>query len=185
MRTLFTSLAVLVAMTAGALAQHVTFDFDRSVDFHRFATYAWVQGPAPADPVNHHRIVNAVDRELAAKGLQQAVPQHPGPDLLVAYLTGLDRDVKLTGLWKGWGSYKFQTPAADRGVGGSAAGGTIRTDMMLRGTLIVDIIDARTNGIVWRGNASKEINARNDPSTLSDYIDKACQQLFKNFPPAR
>src|SRR3954466_11064259 len=119
MRTLFLSLAALVVMTAGMLGQSVKYDFDRSVDFHRFSTYHWVHGPSPADAVNNTRIVNAIDRELAARGLQQPVAQHPGPDLLVAYLTNLDRDVKVTGMSKGWGPYQFLTPTGDHEFGGA------------------------------------------------------------------
>ena len=185
MRTLFTSVAALLAMTASALAQNVAYDFDRSMDFQRFGTYAWVKGPAVADPVNDERIVNAVSRELASKGFQSVLAQHPGPDLLVAYHTSLDRNVKVKGLLKGWGPYQFRNPTGEREPGGAAAGGTITTDLILRGTLIVDIIDARTNAIIWRGTATKEIDARNDPSKLSEYIDGACDRLFKNFPPAR
>jgi len=106
MRTLITSLAAFVAMSAIALAQHVTYDVDRSVDWHRFSSYAWVQGPASADSANNDRIVNAVTGELASKGFQR-VAQDAGPDLLVAYHTSLDCDVKVTGLSKGWGPYQF------------------------------------------------------------------------------
>ena len=71
------------------------YDFDRSIDFERFGKFAWVQGLAPADTVNDERIVDAVSRALASKGFQPVVAQHPGPDLLVAYHTSLDRDVKV------------------------------------------------------------------------------------------
>src|SRR5687768_18017722 len=64
-----TSLTLLLGTVA--FAQSVTYDFDRSADFSRYRTYAWVPGTNVDDELNHNRIVRAVEAQLAAKGLSK------------------------------------------------------------------------------------------------------------------
>lgn len=50
--TFATSLGVALLGTM-ALAQRVSYDYDRAVDFARFRTYAWVRGTNLNDELNH------------------------------------------------------------------------------------------------------------------------------------
>ena len=51
------------------------------------------------------------------------------------------------------------------------------------GTLAIDMIDAQTRNIVWRGVASRELDARASPEKEKG-INKAAEKIFKNYPPA-
>jgi hypothetical protein len=51
--------------------------------------------------------------------------------------------------------------------------------------LIVDVISARTKTIVWRGTATKEINANANPEQRDKNINRAAAKLFKNYPPVK
>jgi hypothetical protein len=51
------------------------------------------------------------------------------------------------------------------------------------GTLIVDLVDARTGTIVWRGTITKEINPKAKPEQRDKTINRAAEKLFKNYPP--
>ena len=48
----------------------VIYDYDRSADFSSDQTYSWIEGTSSRDevPLEHVRIVKAVERELVAKG---------------------------------------------------------------------------------------------------------------------
>jgi hypothetical protein len=54
---------------------------------------------------------------------------------------------------------------------------------ILVGTLVVDIIDTRTNAIVWRSLASSDISATDTPEKRDKKIAKAMEKMFKNYPP--
>jgi hypothetical protein len=174
MRVILTSIVALVTMSALTFAQNITYDFNRSVDFAWFHTFAWIPGAAPVDELNDQRIVAAVSAQLQSKGLR-AVATTAQPDLLVAYHATFASDLEITGFSSGWGPYRL----------GPARSGTVRADEILTGTLAVDIIDARTRTIVWRGTASKEIDVKADPSKRTRNITRACERLFRNYPPAR
>lgn len=164
-------IVALAVMATGVFAQHVTFDFDRRTDFTRFRTYAWVTGHDLPDSFNHQRVTAAVNRQLILRGLT-VVPVTDRPDVLVAYHASFDRDLRITGFSSGWGGYRF----------GAARSGVARTDEILTGTLAVDVVDARTNLIVWRATAVKEINPSARPDERDRNIGKAVEKLFKQYP---
>ena len=51
------------------------------------------------------------------------------------------------------------------------------------GTLVVDLVNARTNTIVWRGVASKDIDLKASPQQREKSIHRTAAKLFKNYPP--
>jgi hypothetical protein len=169
--TLVTTIAVGLLSTI-ALAQSVTYDFDKATDFSKFKSYTWVRGTNLSDQLNHQRIVNAVDVQLSAKGLTR-VESGGNPDMLVAYHASFDKDLQINGFSSGWGGYRF---------GGSRTG-TARAEEILIGTLVVDMVNAQTKTIVWRGTATKEVDVNAKPDTRDKNINKAADKLFKNYPP--
>lgn len=166
-------IAASMAMVATTLlAQNVTYDYDKTADFKSFKTYAWVKGTVLTDPINHNRVVGAVNTQLVSRGLRELAPL-ANPDVLVAYHASFDRDLQVTGFSSGWGPYRF----------GAGATGVARTEQILVGTLAVDIVDARTRTIVWRGVAVKDVNVNAKPEEREKNIARATAKLFKNYPP--
>ena len=50
------------------------------------------------------------------------------------------------------------------------------------GTLVLDIVDARTRKLVWVGTLQREVRSTN-PS--GKQVQKAVKKLLKNFPPKK
>ena len=173
MRASFLCAVTVLLMGSAALAQHVTYDFDKTASFATFRTYAWVPGTRQADDFNHARIVSAMNTQLAVKGLR-LVDRPAGADLLVAYHAFFDRDLQVTGFSSGWGPYR---------LGGASA--VARTETIVTGTLAIDLVDARTKTIVWRGIVAKEIDPRADAGKRDRTITRAAEKLFKNYPPIK
>ena len=170
----FVTTAALVLASAITFAQNITFDYDRAVDFSKLRTYAWVRGTPVNDALNDQRIVRAVDSQLSLKGVTR-VERNAKPDLLVAYHAAFGRDLQISGFESGWGGYRF----------GGMRSGTARTEQILTGTLIIDIVDAQAKTIVWRGVASKDIDVNASPEKREKNINKTADKLFKNYPPKR
>jgi Domain of unknown function (DUF4136) len=134
--TLATSVWLTLLGTT-ALAQSVTYDYDRTANFSNHRTYAWTRGTDLTDELNHARVVRAVDSALVAKGLARVEPG-ANPDVLVAYHASFDRNLEITGSAHGLGPFGL---GADRW-------GSARVQPVLVGPLVVDISDARTKAIV-------------------------------------
>jgi hypothetical protein len=161
---------VALCLSTIVLAQNVAIDFDKSVDFSRFKTYAWVPGTNVPDELNHKRIMRAVEDQLMAKGLAK-VDAQSGPDLLVAYHASFERDLELTryggGLPYQWG-------------GGSLS---VRAETIIKGTVVVDLVDAVSQAIVWRATATHDLDLGASAEKRDRNINRTAQKMFKNYPP--
>ena len=170
--TFATTLGLAVLGTI-ALAQSVTYDYDRAANFSSYKTYAWTRGSELTDELNHARVVRAVDSRLVAKGLARVEPS-ANPDVLVAYHASFEKNLEISGSTHGFGPF---------GLGGRL--GSARVNAVLVGTLVVDIADARTGAIVWRSLASSDITPTDKPESRDKKIAKATEKMFKNYPPTR
>lgn len=168
----FVVMANLALAGSVGFAQTVNYDFDRTADFTRFTSYAWVDGTPLSDPLNHERVVNAVESQLAMKGFNKVASGRP--DVFVAYHVTFARDVQFTGSSTGWGPY---------GLGNRS--GTIRSQQVLVGTLTLEMVNAATNKVVWRGSASMDIDTKANPEKRERSINKAAEKLFRNYPRPR
>jgi hypothetical protein len=163
-------IAALLGTTV--LAQSVTTDYDRSANFASFKSYAWVRGTDVPDQLNHRRIVQSIDAQLTQKGMRM-VEKSANPDVLIAYHANFDRDLQINGFSSGWGAYRW----------GGNRSGTARAEEITVGTLVVDMVDAKSNTIVWRGMASKDLDERASAAKRDKNARKAMEKLFKNYPP--
>ena len=154
-----------------ALAQSVTYDYDRAASFSNYKTYAWTRGTEVTDELIDIRVVGAIDRVLVAKGLTR-VERTANPDVLVAYRASFEKNLEITGSADGWGPF---------GLGGGL--GSARVRPVVVGTLLVDISDARTNMIVWRSLAVSDIKPTDKPESRDKKITNATEKMFKNYAP--
>ena len=169
---MFVMTAAALMLATAALAQNVSYDFDKRADFSQFRTYAWVRGTNLADPLNHNRIVNAVDAQLALKGFTRVEPS-ANPDVLVAYHASFDTNLQINGFGSGGGGYRF----------GGMRSASATAEEILIGTLVLDMVEAKSKNIVWRGRATKEIDPGANAEKREKNINKAAEKLFKNYPP--
>ena len=155
-----------------ALAQSITYDYERAANFSSYKTYAWTRGTELTDELNHARLVRGIDAALVRKGLARVEPG-ASPDVFVAYHASVDKNLEITGSAHGLGPF---------GLGGDRWG-SARVQPLLVGTLVVDISDALTSAIVWRSLASSDIRPTDKPENRDNKIAKATEKMFKNYPP--
>jgi len=163
------SLGFLFLLGCGAytLAQKVEVDWDHNANFEGFHTYAWAPG-TPASSLWDQRITGDVDQQLAAKGLQK-VDSNGNPDLVVIYHAAVGQDTQYDtmnmGGWGWWG-------------GGMS---TTTVEKIPTSTLIVDIGNAKTKKMLWKGTASDTLS--DNPNKNRDTLEKSIDKMFKKFPP--
>jgi hypothetical protein len=93
MRLILGLLAViLIASSSVARAQKVTVDYDKTVNFSNYNTYAWSEGAA-RNPIVKQMILDAIDSELTAKGLRKV---DGNPDLQITFLAATDYSLQVS-----------------------------------------------------------------------------------------
>ena len=94
---------LLLALAGAAQAQKIKVEFDKSVNFSTFKTYAWDPTPqATGKPVLVAAIKGAVNEELSKRGLTQV---SENPDIYVAMYGAVDSDFSVTYSDFYYGSY--------------------------------------------------------------------------------
>src|ERR1700730_11489583 len=147
LRTALGTMFLLLTLGA-AFAQHVKTDFDHHANFSQYKTYSW-QEIKPANSLWDARIKNAVDAQLAAKGWTQV---DSGGDVSIVAIatTKTERTLQTfyNGFGGGWGW---------RGFGGFGDSTTTVQDYK-EGTLLLDMYDAKTKQLIWRGSAEGSVS---------------------------
>ena len=157
----------LSSISAAASAQKVMVDYDKEVEFAKYASYTWADGESARNPLVHKRIVNAIDGQLAAKGWTKTAANAEGsPSAVVVYHAAIETERQLNTWgsgprWSGFGNASIET--------------------ILTGQLVVDIYDAATKQLLWRGFASDTVS--DDQEKNEKRLNEAVAKLFKQFPP--
>jgi len=173
-RIAFGSLLVVTLFAAGCATMRVGTYADRGADFSRYRTYAWA--PADALPIGDARLEHnpifvdylqgAVERHLGEHQLL-LVPASAHPDLLV-HFHGSVRQV-------------FDVAAVDRAQEQGTNKDIAVTDYD-EGTLVVDMVDARTDRLVWRGWAIDSLNGILDrQDQMEKKLNEAVAKMLAGF----
>jgi hypothetical protein len=170
--------------TGAATAQDVRYNFDKDTDFSRFKTYKWValKDAAKVDDLRDKQIKQAVDTELAAKGLQKV--DDDSANLFVGYQAGIGEEKHFTSYNSNWGYGGGWYRGGWYGPGGSSTT-TGQTSTIYKGQLVVDMYDSANHDLVWRGLATKTIDVDAKPDKQEKNLSKTVKKLLKNYPPEK
>jgi Domain of unknown function (DUF4136) len=178
-RSILTALTALLLTPTLALAQKVTYDFDKTASFGGFKTYTQKDGTKVGQQLIDDRIVAAIDEQLAAKGFKKV---DANPDVYVIYHVAFDKEKDIStfssGYGGGYGPYGY-------GWGGGWGTGTTTTQVrdILVGTLVIDMADAKKSQLAWRGMGTKQVDPNAKPEKRDKNISEAVKKIFKNYPP--
>jgi hypothetical protein len=138
--------------------------FDDSIDFKTISAYAWHEGTPARHPENQKWIEAMVDRELQAKGMRKV---DDGPQVWVVTHALVDE--------------QSLDQLADANYWEFVTGITSVDPYAIgAGTLVVDLVDAETEKVIWRAAVSAKIEG---PSKrIQGKVDKAVKKLFKLLP---
>lgn len=167
--------AIVVVLTlSGCSSVKVTSDYSEDTNFSKYRTFDWMPVPQGLyagfrlGPTLDNRIRRAIESELVVKGLQRA-PAGMKPDLNVVYHAAVRQDMDRA-YYDAWGY----------GRPGRWRSGTVVVERQTKGTLIVDLVDAGENVLVWRGSASGVVSS---PREAEKRVFEAIERIFSLYPP--
>jgi hypothetical protein len=164
----------LIMLAGGCATLAVGANYDPGLALGSMRSFAFEQQDAlptgdarlDANPFFDARVRAAVEFELAGKGLLRATGQ---PDLLVHYHATTAR--------------RLEVIRADEGRGYADATGESVSREYEEGTLVIDVVDARTKRVIWRGWARQDLaDMLNNPRAMDAYVQKAVRAMFARFP---
>jgi hypothetical protein len=158
--------AAICLISTIAAAQQVSVNYNHNQSFAQYHTYAW--GSNNANQVQNSILAQVAQQDinsaLQGKGLRM-VQENQNPDLIVTGNGGMRQQTS----YSAWGM---------RGIGGGMGG--ITPEQSVEATLIVDLYEAKTQSLVWRGIAQNTLNQNGNKN--QQMVEKAIQKMFKQWP---
>lgn len=173
-------LATMSAIVAACATLTAHSDFDSATDFSAYRTFAMVE-PAADDiaapsqdivdsPLIERRVADALRRGLSAQGLLEVAAE--AADLRVAFSIGSRRAVEITTYPDGPWPRRWRTDHWER----------VSARIYTEGVLVVDLIDAGTRQLVWRGWVTDAVSSRSD---IDAEVRRAVAAILAQFPPSK
>lgn len=165
------SLLLFVAVLTSCSSVRVSSDYDKSVDYSQYKTYAFYKDGI--DKVKIHdldkkRILKAIERELQAKGMTAS----ENPDVLINIFTEATERVDVShwnyGYGWGWGPF---------GMGMNHS----TVNRSTEGTLYIDLIDGKKKELVWQGVGEGALtkNIERKEERINEFVNK----ILAKYPP--
>jgi hypothetical protein len=155
------------------MAQDVTIDFDKDFNFSPVKTYSIKIGTTWGNDLSQRRVLAEFDEAINAKGWKKVA--EGTSDLIVILHGATQAKREATTFYSGMGGYGY------RGFGGGMGSASTVVNEYRVGTVVVDMFDAKTKNLVFRGIAEDEISDNPDKNVKK--LEKASAKMFKNFPP--
>lgn len=178
MRALPLSVALLsLALLTACRSYSVNYDYDVTASYGRYRTFDYYtskKGTGGTTTLMDKRVRAAVEKELQAKGF--AMETKGDPDFLVTYYPIVqNRKVRTNArMGMGWGYRPFY-------------GGVSTTTSQVRnykeGSIVIEIVDFKTNQLIWQGAAEGALTGLNSPEDADEVVPKAVRDILAKFPP--
>jgi hypothetical protein len=175
MKLRFSIVAAVLLAAIVAAAQEVRSDYDHGYDFSKIHTFSVKIGTPWGNPLNEERARSATVQQLTAKGWKETDEAQADAQVVIhgARSTKQTFDSMYDGAsWSGYGWEGWGTPDTHATTGSRE----IRV-----GTLVVDVFDAKTKKLIFRGMGEDEIS--DQPEQNRKKIDAGAEKMFRNFPP--
>jgi len=158
-----------------------SYDYDSAVDFATLKTYQWDRQPSAAfnsaNPLVAKRIVKAIEDNLRRKGLTEA----EAADIKISYQVNFEKKLSSSNISGGVG---MSVGRYNRGNVSISGGNQIRETT--EGTLMIDMVAAGSNNLVWRSTTTKPVSGRDaSPEESEKRIGQQVFSIFENFPPKK
>jgi len=170
-------------VAGGCAGPKVITDFDHSVDFSSFRTFAFAgltdrdQGGVLDNSLMRKRIEEAVGRQLTAKGLR-LISVEDRPDLLVHFWVSVKDKQVVQSTGMGGGPYY-----GGRYMWGAGYYGGVTTYDYEEGTLIVDLAQSLKKELVWRATIVEIL--QDAPEKNVEVMNEGVAKAFEQYPPTK
>ena len=147
----------LLAFSCAGQPITTSYDYNPNANFESLRTYAWM--PIRSDQLTTfelERVTNAVETGLQEKGFQRAA----NADFLLKVFAGKGLTLSSGYGWSGMENRRYE-----------------------EGTLVIDMVDPISNRLLWRGTATKTLDANPTPEQQAANIARAVRAVLEQFPP--
>jgi hypothetical protein len=156
----------------------VSTDYDRSANFSNYKTFSlyYLVTNRHVSELNEERIWNSIRMEMIKKGYKE---NDKNPDIVLNAVSVLKNRKYVSATSNVYGYGGAYRPY--RYWGGATSGtATFQTNQYKEGSLMIDVVDAKNNRLIWQGTGSAEMEKK--PKNPDEAISKAVSKILADFP---
>ncbi|OAB79689.1 DUF4136 domain-containing protein [Cochleicola gelatinilyticus] len=158
---------------ASCTSVRVASDYDKKANFNSYGSFAFYKpgiDKAKISDLDKKRILRAIESAMTSKGMIKS----ESPDLLVSIFTKERErvDVYNNNFGYGWG----WNPWFYGNYGNSVSRST-------EGSLYIDLIDTKTNELVWQGIGTASLHTGSDIDKKDERIREIVNEVLAEYPP--
>lgn len=178
MRAIALPAALLSLLLLGACSSYrVTYDYDVTASYGRYKTFDYYtskKGTGGTTTLMDKRVRAAVEKELKAKGF--AMETKADPDFLVTYYPIVQERRYRTTTHIGW-------VWGYRPIYGRVGTSSSQVHHYKEGTIVIEIVDFKSNQMVWQGVAAGALTGLDNPEDADEVVTSAVRDILAKFPP--
>lgn len=176
-------LLISAVVLVGCSSNNASFDYRTDYDFSKLETFTLlpvdetVYSNPKISQIEVKRIGNLLVKEL---GKRYRVAEKAQANFLVRYFIVVEERMKVDtynasfGMYRGGYGYHYGIQSPE-----------VKNTYYQQGSIIVDILDAQTNDVVWRGSTEGRIKKNTTPIERDERVTRYLALLFEDFPPKK
>ena len=181
-------IVAIFCLSACATKPYVATDYEAGYNFAALKTFTLKSEKQDTkeniliSPFTFSHIHSVVNTELSKR--YQAVAENASPDFLVSYHVVMEEKLdpstydELYG-YGFWGrGYRYPSPLFYHPPLGGVR-------VYNQGSLIIDMVDAKTQQPIWRGVSEKRLSRSLSPQKQREILSSAVQEVLTQFPPVK
>ncbi len=166
---------ILILFLVSCQAVHINSDYDKTVDFSKFKTYAFYKtgiDKVEISDLDKKRIMRSIDQQMTAKGFTKSET----PDMLINISTKEREQVNVNQFNSGFGyGWRFGWNPMFWG------GGMNNISTFAEGTLLIDLIDSNKKELFWQGEGVGHLTQNTDRKDQN--INEFVSRILSQYPP--
>ena len=164
--------AAVLSMAACGAATRVNASLERGMDFTQYKSYTWAADDrfSTGDPrldnneFFENRLRGTVEQVLGARGFEKTSAAAAG--LVIHYHASITQRMDVNALDAKYGYCE-----------------SCHSSIYDAGTITLDLVDARSNRLVWRGWSEGSLDGIDSQSLIEARVDEAVTKILQKLPP--
>ncbi|MCK5280913.1 MAG: DUF4136 domain-containing protein [Cyclobacteriaceae bacterium] len=172
---------LIIAFSNYSLAQKVTIDYDKSVDFSGSKTYTFLGWQEDIDKIitdfDKKRIKDAFNAEMKKRNLK--LVESDG-DMVISLFIVVEQKTSTSAYTSYYGGAGAGYRRGGWGWGYGHSTTIYNESDYLQGTMVLNVFKGEAKDLIWQGVASKAI--KENPDKREKSIPKVVAKLMKKYP---
>ena len=195
-KKIFFPFIAIILLTGCSVYNNISSDYDRSVDFTKYKTFAWLPDKDSTNTPTNNQIIrnNTINYFSHCMGAREMKANVDTPDVLLQLVVNsVKKETTVTSpVYNSYSNYYYSNPyyypypssyyyrsQSFSNYYNYNHGYITQKIEYTQSTITLNVIDRKENKLIWKGTAEGDLY---DPSYIEDNLHPAVYDILNNYP---